>query len=315
MKDMRSLLLVLLSFGLVATWIYHLYDKAHYSQEKTAAVFLDNRQAVRDTILRDSLQKAYSKIDSLDFKLDSVSHLGNLDMVISDSLQSQLDDKISEVNRLKAEVSKILKNPGSTSSELALARQKINEMEEIIRQLQNDKSVLEAEKQQLTAKLEQMGGQVNDLQQNMKRLDTENKGLSDKIRSSSVFSASALHFTAMNVRETREQETSQAKKADRFIASFVLQNNFNEYLNAEIIIAIVQPDGHVLQNSTWDSGTFDTKTEGKKSFTRKIKFDYSKGEQKTLIFSLDIESMPKGTYVLQVWHDGLKIGETTKVLN
>jgi hypothetical protein len=188
-------------------------------------------------------------------------------------------------------------------------------MEEIIRQLRNDKSVLEAEKQQLTSKLEQIGGQVNDLQQNIKRLDTENKGLGEKIKSASVFTASALHFTAMNVRETKEQETSQAKKADRFIASFVIQNNFNEYLNAEIMIAIIEPDGHVLQSSDWDSGNFDTKTEGKKSFTRKIKFDYTKGEQKTLIFSLDIEAMPKGTYVLQVWHDGLKIGETTKVLN
>lgn len=315
MKDTRSLLLLLLSFGLVATWVYHFYDKAGYSLNKTAGAVLPPEKTGSNETLRDSLQKAYSKIDSLDFKLDSASEKVNISVAVSDSLQSRLDEKVKQINNLKAEIKNILKNPAAGSSELALARQKIAEMETIIRDLRNEKSDLENEKQQLSTRLDQLSGEVTDLQQNIRRLDNENKNLVEKMKSASVFTASALHFTAMNVKETREQETSQARKAGRFIASFILQNNFNEYLNAEIIIVIVEPGGHILQSSNWDSGTFDTKTEGKKSFTRKIKFDYIKGEQKALIFSLDIESVPKGTYTLQVWHEGIKIGETTKTLN
>jgi hypothetical protein len=40
--------------------------------------------------------------------------------------------------------------------------------------------------------------------------------------------------------------------------------------------------------TTWDSGSFETKSEGKKSYTRKMRFDYAKGEQKALIFTLDV---------------------------
>ncbi|MDP4262100.1 MAG: hypothetical protein Q8941_06170 [Bacteroidota bacterium] len=311
---MRSLLLVLFSFGLVATWVYHFYDKAHYS-DKTAGVTLKNPAAIQHEVLRDSLQKAYSKIDTLDFKLDSASTLANTKNDISDSLEAELVLKVNEINRLKAEISSILKNPNSTNSELSQARQKISEMEDIIKGLRNEKSNLEADKQLLNARLDQLSGEVTDLQQNIRRLDNENKSLAEKIKSASVFTASALHFTTMDVKETKEQETTQAKKANRFIASFILQNNFNEYLNAEIIIVIIEPGGRILQSSVWDSGTFDTKTEGKKNFTRKIKFDYIKGEQKALIFSLDVDdALKKGTYSLQIWHDGQKIGETTRTL-
>jgi len=307
MKDIRSLLLTLLSVGLVATWVYHLYDKATYSQRRDNIGSVD--PATITDAVRDSLQKVYSAtIDDLDTKLDSTQSN-------SDSLQAQLGTKVKEINRLKAEISKILKNPHSTNSELAMARQKMKELEAIVEELRTEKNSLETEKEQLNTKLDQLSGEVTDLQNNIHRLDAENKSLTEKIKMASVFVASALHFTAMDVKETKEQETTQARKADKFVMSFILQNNFNDYMNAELVIVILEPDGQVLQSSTWDSGTFDTKTEGKKNFTRKIRFDYIKGEQKTLIFSLDVDSLQKGAYTLQVWHEGLKIGEISRTMN
>ena len=35
------------------------------------------------------------------------------------------------------------------------------------------------------------------------------------------------------------------------------------------MILIVQPDGNILQNSVWDSGTFETRGEGRKELHRK----------------------------------------------
>jgi uncharacterized phage infection (PIP) family protein YhgE len=307
MKDIRSLLLILLSFGLVATWVYHFYDKATYSHPKTEITSTDST-AVADGV-RDSLRKVYSAtISNLDLRLDSTRNT-------SDSLQTQLIIKVKEVNKLKTEISSILKNPKSTNSELSLARQKMKELEDIVEELRNEKNVLELERKELNARLDQMSGEVGNLQQNIRRLDDENKNLAEKIKLASVFVASTLHFTAIDEREVKEQETLQAKKADKFVASFVLQNNFNEYMNAEIMIVIIEPDGHVLQSSTWDSGSFDTRTEGRKSYTRKMRFDYTKGEQKALIFTLDVDTFQKGTYTLQIWHTGMRIGEITKTLN
>src|SRR5258706_8408065 len=314
MRDIRSLLLVLLSIGLVATWAYHFYDKSSYSLTKSEANSVDSIELANR--VRDSLQKSYSAtISTLDVRLDSTKNT-------SDSLhselsikQAQLANKVNEVNKLKSEITTILKNPKSTNSELTIARQKMNELEEIVQDLRNEKTSLESEKKDLSSRLDQATGDVSSLQQNIRRLDNENKSLAEKIKLASTFVASSLHFTAMNVRPEKEQETSLARKADKFVASFVLQNNFNEFANAEIMIVITEPDGHVLQNSTWDSGSFETRSEGKKGYTRKMRFDYAKGEQKALIFTLDVGAFQKGTYTMQIWHNGIMIGSIDKILS
>ncbi|MEI9809178.1 MAG: hypothetical protein WDO16_15690 [Bacteroidota bacterium] len=307
MKDIRSLLLVLLSTGLVATWVYHIYDKTRYSQRKPAIVAPD--QATIANNLRDSLQRVYAeKVDDLDVKLDSSRST-------SDSLQAQLAHRVSEINKLRGEISSILKNPNSSPSQVKEAKKKMAELEDKVEQLRSQNDFMETEKKELAAKLEQMSGEAGSMAQNIRRLDEENKDLKEKIKAASVFMASALHFTAIDLRNDKEQETAQSKKADKFVASFILQNNLDRYMNAEVFVVVTEPDGHVLQSSTWDSGTFDTKAEGKKSFTRKIRFDYEKGEQKQLIFSLDTGDFQKGKYTLQVWHQGILIGETARTLH
>jgi hypothetical protein len=305
MKDIRPLLLVLLSTGLVATWVYHIYDKAHYSQVKATPAMADTA-AISN--MRDSLQKAYSeKVNDLDLRLDSTQST-------TDSLQAQLTRRVDEINRLKNKISGVLKNPNANATQLKEARQMMAELEERVEELHDQNEHMESERQGLTVKLEQMTGEASKMEQNIRRLDEENKDLREKIKSASVFMASALHFTAVALRNDKEQETPQSKKADKFVASFILQNNLSALMNAEVFVVVTEPDGHVLQSSTWDSGAFDTKAEGKKNFTRKIKFDYEKGEQKHLIFSLDTDNFQKGKYTLQIWHMGVLIGETVRTL-
>ncbi|HEY6503480.1 MAG TPA: hypothetical protein VIZ28_05840 [Chitinophagaceae bacterium] len=307
MKDIRSLLLALLSIGLVATWVYHIYDKTKYTQGKTAT--LSAAPAPDNDNVRDSLQKIYSeKINDLDVRLDSSRST-------TDSLQVQLTRRVREINKLKGEISSILKNPNSNPSQLKEAREKMAELEEKVEQLRNQNSFMETEKQTLTAKLDQMTGEATTMEQSIRRLDEENRDLKEKIKAASVFMASALHFTAIDLRNDKEQETAQSKKADKFVASFVLQNNLNQYMNAEVFVVVTEPSGQVLQNSTWDSGTFDTKSEGKKNYTRRVRFDYEKGEQKRMIFTLETDNFQKGKYTLQVWHLGVLIGETAKTLH
>ena len=308
MKDTRSLLLALLSFGLVATWAYHFYDKSNYATRKPEPLVQDNA-SVNNPNVHDSLQNAYSAtLSNLDLELDSARNT-------TDSLRAELTVKINEINRLKTEIRQILNKPGASNAELLTAKQKMKEMEEIIRELREQNSVLENEKKQLVSRLDAMNSEVTGLQKNIRNVSDENKNLNDKIKLASVFVASSLHFTTLHTRGEKEQETSSAKKANKFVASFVLQNNFNEFPSAEVMIVINQPDGHVLQSSAWDSGTFETKSEGKKYYTRKMRFDYAKGEQKALIFALELDTFQKGTYTLQIWHNGVKIGETAKTLS
>ncbi len=305
MKDSKSLLMLLLSIGLVGTWVYHIYDKTIYSQRQPAK-YINDSTAVAESI-RDSLQNVYSTtIIDLDTRL-SYSQLNE------DSLRNSLDNRLNEINRLKLEISGILNKQGFSRTDLGDARQKINELQQRVDELSNQKLSMEEEKQQLAGVLEQLTVNVDTLQRNIRILSHENRQLNEKIAMASIFVASDVKIDAIAVRGSSEESTSQAKKTDKFVASFTVQNHVNQFTNAEVVTVLIRPDGQVMQSTVWDSGTFDS-PEGKKNYTRKIKFDYEKGEQKNLLFSIHTEKCEKGTYTFQLWHNGKKIGQTSKTL-
>jgi hypothetical protein len=150
----------------------------------------------------------------------------------------------------------------------------------------------------------------------MKKLDDENKRLAEKVNLASVFVASELKLVPVTVKNDKEQETNLAKKASKFIISFSVQNNVNEYNNADVFVVITQPDGQVLKNDdVWESTTTNTANGGKISYSRKIRFDYEKGETKKLFFSVNAEEYLKGSYTVQLYHNGYAIAQTSKILN
>ena len=307
MRDIKSLLLVLLSAGLILTWVYHLYDKTMYSQRRTE-VYIKDSIAVAEGI-QDSLYKLYnSTITELDTKLDS-------SLVSTDSLKTELTERTEQIRGLQKEINNILGKKGATREELSLARRKITELQQMIADLRSRNNSMEEEQKRLNGIMAQLNGDIQGLQQNMKKMDEENKQLIEKINLASVFVASELRLSAVAVKGSREEETSQAKKAEKFVLSFLVQNNINQYNNAEVYVVVMGPDGSILQNPVWESRTMETKNEGKKDYTLKVRFDYEKGEQKRHIFSLDSDKYEKGNYKMQIYHNGYMIGQTVKTLS
>jgi predicted nucleic acid-binding Zn-ribbon protein len=307
MRDIKPLLIILLSIGLVSTWIYHIYDKTQYSQRKTEVLVKDSA-AVADAI-KDSLNRLYSAtISELDTRLDSSESNAA-------SLQSKLDNKLTEINQLKSDIRNILNKRDFSRTDLRQAKAKISELQGKVDELSDQNISMEEEKKQLGLVLAQVTQNVDSLQKNIRRLSLENEVLNEKVNLASVFVASDVRIEAVETRGSSEEATSNARKADKFVASFTVQNRVNQFTNAEVTTVLVQPDGQVLQSTVWDSGTFDAKTGGKKSYTRKIKFDYERGEQKHLLFTIDAEKCQKGTYLLQVWHNGIMIGQASKKLS
>lgn len=305
-KDIKSLLLVLLSIGLVSTWIYHIYDKTIYSQRRTE-VYVKDSATIADAI-KDSLTKIYSaSINDLDDELNST-------LLNADSLTTTLDDRLQEINQLKLEIAGILNRQGFSKADLSLARQKINQLQQRVDELNSQTLSMEDEKKRLSMVLEQLTQNVDTLQQNIRRLSDENQSLAEKVNLASIFIASEVKIEAVEVKGSREESTSKAKKTDKFVASFVVQNRITQFDNAEITTVLLQPNGQALQSTVWDSGSFDTKNDGRKNYTRKIRFDYTKGEEKHLLFSIDAEKCQKGTYTFQLWHNGILIGQATKTL-
>jgi len=89
----------------------------------------------------------------------------------------------------------------------------------------------------------------------------------------SAFITSDLKLAAVN--NSDETETSQADKADKLTGTFTVLNFNSQLTNAEMMVVVLKPDGKVLKNSGWDSGTFNT-PEGNKVYSYKFSFIYSR---------------------------------------
>lgn len=306
MKDTKSLLLVLLSAGLLGTWVYHLYDKTKYSNQRKE-IFIKDSIAVAEGV-QDSLHKLYSyTINDLDAKLDSTKINAGL-------LKGELNNKLSEIYRLKNEIASILKKNDVRKEDLVLARKKAAELQQLVQELKSRNTTIEEEKQQISAVLDNVTLQMKSMEGNVQQLTKENKVLSEKVILASTFVASAISLSPVTIKNNREVETSSVNKVSKLVVSFSVQNNITDESDAEVYIIVTQPDGKVLRPDVWESFSIDTRNEGTKSYTRKVRFEYLKGETKELIFSLNPEEFLKGTYKLQIYHNGYMIGQTSKAL-
>ena len=308
MKDAKSILLILLSVGMIGTWIYHLYDKSHYSTGKEKSAEKDTI-VVTDDAVKDSLQRIYAS--ALGEIRETDSSRSNFD-----SLKNQLDSRMTEISKLRNEISIILSNKKISKEELFDAKNKILQLRSKIEEMQSKNTTLEEQQQKLNGELSQLNTAMKDLELNVSKLGAGKKELKDKINDASTLAASDIRLSFIDVKMAgdSEAETSKAKRANRFVVSFLVQNNIAQFENTEVFVIITTPDGAVVTNEIWESGNFETKKQGSKIYTRKLKFDYTKNEEKRLVFSLDYNNFKKGEYKLKIYHNGVEIGETTRIL-
>ena len=304
MKDNKTLLLVLLSAGMIVTWIYHLYDKSRYSNQ-TREVFVKDSTAVAQAV-SDSLRNYYSRtLDTLGDEKLQIDSANNM-------LKGELGQRVNEINRLRKEIGDILKRKNLNQSDLDEAKTKIAELQQRMEDMKTENTSLADERKKLNGILAQLNGEMSSLQQNMQKVSAENAALVQKINDASVFIASEIKFAAVDVRQDeKEIETSQQKKANKFVTSFTVQNNIADFQTAELVIVVSDPSGKPINNEVWDVGSFETKTEGTKVYTRKMRFEYNKGEAKHLIFTLEPNTFEKGIYRFSLYHNGVRIGESS----
>ena len=303
MRDNKSILLALLAAGLVITWGYHLYDKSQYSNH-TREVFIKDTSAVAKAV-SDSLRVFFiHALDQLDpEKIQIDPSTGKL----SDSVWMQ---KLTAVNQLRIDISDILEQKDISQENLGTIRNKMDTLRIRMIELEKEAAIV-YENKKPTSELTRTSNEVN-TQQNKKEVPGETKTQSKKSNATSLFVASGIHFAAYKAQPgQKEIETSQQEEANKFISSFTVKNNTTGFQTAEIIIVVSDPSGRSVNPEVWDAGSFETKTEGKKVYTRKLLFEYNKGETKRLQFALEPESFEKGVYKISLYHNGTRIGQSS----
>src|SRR4030095_1694435 len=206
MRDSKNLLLLLVSVGLMGTWIYHLYDKSRYSNH-LAQVLVKDTVATQEAV-RDSLQRLFTEKTK---QLDTTKNL-------SDSLKGSLDSTMSKIFDLRRQISDILKNRNATNTDLKKARDLIAEYQERIEEMKAQNTDLETERTRLNGVLTQLNDEMKGLQDNVNKITQENKALNETINEASTFIASDMRLSIVTTKSSdKETEVTSAKKANKLI--------------------------------------------------------------------------------------------------
>ena len=310
MRSTKSALLFPVSIFLLSLTVILLFTSGYYFYHKIQ----DNKQppehqvkgavaAMQNT--RDSLQELYTAtIKALDIQIDSTKN--NVD-----TLKGHLQNKLGESEKLRNEIAAILKDHTPGGVDMDIARQKIDELKHKVDELHDLNTAVENENKKLKAALDQLTSGMQGMEQNIKRIGNGNKVLTDKAHPSIV--VSELQLSAVKINDDKEEETLLAQQTEKFVGSFIVKDD-NQDNTIEMIVVVLQPDGKVLQKSTWESGTFDTR-EGRKLYSCKLHSEYNRGEVKRLFFSLSQDIFSKGNYSMQIYYKGMMVGRMFKTLS
>jgi hypothetical protein len=297
----KNLLIGLLAAGLLGTWGYLLYNKNKVSGElQQAKTESSNFEAERNSV-KDMYDQAVAR-------LDSITGANNNLQGEKSTLQKDIEAKQSEIRR-------ILNDKNATVAELKRAKSLIAELNNQIATLQAENARLTGENQELTANNTQLTAEKSVLEQNLQTTTTERNDLSQTVDVGSTFSASNFQIAAVNEKKNgKEKATTTAKKVDKLVVSFDIENRIAKSGPADMYVMVTGPNGQVISDASMGSGTLTTRTDGDKAYTSKIPVEYEQGTRKTVQFPIRQADFQPGAYKIEIYHNGFKIGEGVRSL-
>jgi hypothetical protein len=253
---------------------------------------------------RDSLESLYKF--TLD-KYDSVT-------VANNDLNGKLTSRQSEISKLKGEIGSILRKKNASQAELSKAKSLIDELNTKISDLEAEVTRLTNENQVLTTEKAAITVQRDSIQTNLNTTQAEKKVLEETVDVGSTFSASNISITPIKEKGDKEKETTTAKRVDKLVVAFNVENRIAKSGPADMYIIVTSPDGKVISSEKMASGTFTTRQDGDQTFTSKITVPYEQGTRQNVSIPLYQDKFQTGDYKIQVYHNGFKIGEGTRTL-
>jgi uncharacterized protein (UPF0333 family) len=300
-----SMSLLLLAFVVLFIWGFTYYRKAVNPAPATVVMIQDSAALINRT--RDSMQQIFTAtINKLNATLDSTR-------INTDSVQINMDNRLKEFYTLKNEIDRLY-DASLTPAQLVQAKEKINTLQKRLEEWRVNYTDITEENKRLNNLLAQMNESIKmpDLAGNRKIINETARPLGKLVSNPGALSVTDLQLRALM--EGRQQETYQALQTDQFQGSFIIKANGSSVQYDEIYVVLQQPDGKVLTQSAWDSGSFETR-DGRKVYSYKLRFDYQQGENKRLNFFIEADRYQKGTYTMQVYHKGVLLARTTKSLS
>lgn len=245
-----------------------------------------------------------SKLDDLTADFEAT----RIDLESKDSILTRRDAEIFEKQK---QIQSILSKDNVTEKELSQAQRMINSLNNEIAQFKREIATLKEEKDSLIAVTDTLQFKqtqlTSELEEEKQRADDNEQ----KMRS--TFSVSNYQIQGLKVRKSgKEVETDKAKRIDKLRVSFDLDpNQYAESGPKEIFIAIYKPDGALGKFDGATYGQLETTSSGMIDYSDKVRFNYQTGSKQNITFDWEDFDFPKGHYKIDLYQNGMKIGQKT----
>ena len=263
------------------------------TKEKHMQAQLDSVKTDRATLQSD-FDAASAKIDQL--------------VTQNSKLDSSLQKDKAEMEALQAKIKSVLGNSKATAAELKKARKMIDDLTDKTKQYEARIAELERENTVLTNK---------NVVLTKERDSTVTQNIAIK-KIGSVLHASNMRMEPIHKRKNgKESETSKARKVDILRLMFDIdENRIAESGTKQIYARIVAPDGTVLSNTANGSGMMTTAKGDQLSYSIMKEIALTK-EMPVKDVTVDWHqdgNYPKGSYIIEIFNEGYKVGSGTVTL-
>ncbi len=283
--------IVVLVIALIGSWIYFVNTnntKTEIITNYTAEVAV--LDSTKNSIQADFIA-ASAKVDSLNQE--------------NTGLQGELQEKSVAIQKLKMNISNILRKKEATDKELGEAKSMIAELNGKVNNLLADLGKAQEENKQLNAQNQELTTQNSSLSSNLNTTKKEKERLQDI---GSTLHASTFTIQAIRVKSNgSERTTATAKRANLIRLAFMIdKNKITPSGNQELYVCITGPDGKAIG----DGGNFNTREDGARIYANKLSVVYE--QNVALPVSYDFKQsnrFTEGEYKVEVYHNGFKIGE------
>ena len=302
-NNFRGILTGVLVVGLLATWGYIIYDK---NQTKET---IDQKETMIATTStqRDQLQK----------ELEDAAMRYDVLKTSNSKKDSSITVKDREIDEKKARIQQLLSKANATQSELAEAKRLISSLNGDIDGYKEQVAVLQQQKTQLITEKAMVVSQRDKVQRNYDSSTLVIKEKENLIDVGSTLHASNFNIVGINEKNNgKEKTTTTAKRVDKLRISFDIDENMlSESGTKEIYVCITAPDGSPIAVQAMGSGTFNTRQGAEKPYTQKLDVNYTQNKRQTVSFDWKQgSSFNTGSYKIEVYNNGFKVGEGYKPL-
>ena len=300
--DWRTFLSIGLVIALLGTWGYIIWDKSKTKevlQQKESQLF--SVRTEKDT-LQSLLDEATNRYDQL--KTNNAK---------KDSTITARDREISEK---KVRIQGLLSKANATQAELAQARKLIASLNVDIEGYKQQIESLKTQNVQLAREKEAVTQEKIKVEKNLDSAKVVIKEKEDLLDVGSTLHASNFNISGVQEKKSgKEKITTTAKKVDKLRITFDLdENRIAASGPKDLYVAITAPDGSPVAVEALGSGKFTTREGEEKFFTHKVEISYTQGQKQTVSFDWKQNTnFATGSYKIEVFHNGFKIGEGVRV--